>query len=249
MNPVVILDNISLAYGENQVLKGFDLEVQAGERVALTGTSSSGKSTIFKLIVGLITPDRGKVWLFGQDLSRASARALDLLRKRLSIQFQAGAMFDNYTVEQNLVFVLDAVRDMPPRPALNQARQILTQVGLKKSGGKFPYALSGGMRKRAAVARALTTGPELALFDEPAAGLDPVSSRQIVSLISRLALENKTTALIATTDMETAQGFADRLVVVNQGLNWAQGSLAELKSNPDPLVRQLLSRLLTGADV
>lgn len=246
--PVIELEDIEVSFGSNKVLDGFSLTVEAGRKLSLVGESSSGKSTLLKIAVGLIKPDRGRVALFGQDLARVSDSEMRRLRQRIGMQFQSGALFDSMTVMENLMLARrESARDPAGRKAAEdpaEPMKLLAAVGLASAADRRPFELSGGMRKRAALARAITTGPDLAIFDEPTAGLDPVTSRRIINLIKAVSARSGAAMIMATTDVQVARHFSPDLLILNQGRLWAHDGIDKLRSSPDVFVRKLLSRLI-----
>jgi phospholipid/cholesterol/gamma-HCH transport system ATP-binding protein len=246
--PVIELREVEVAFGSHKVLDGFSLRVEAGEKLSLVGESSSGKSTLLKVMAGLIRPDRGSVKLFGKDLVKLADSEMRQLRQRIGMQFQSGALFDSMTVLENLMLARrECARDDAARRAAEDSTgpmKLLAAVGLSKAAGRAPFQLSGGMRKRAALARAITTNPELAIFDEPTAGLDPVTSRRIINLIQTVSARSGAAMIMATTDVQVARHFSPELLILHQGRLKAQGSIDQLQSGADAFVRKLLSRLI-----
>lgn len=246
--PVIELKDICVSFGANQVLDGFNLKVEAGEKLSLVGESSSGKSTLLKVLVGLIKPDQGQVKIFGQDISTLSGSEMRKLRQRIGMQFQSGALFDSMTIIENLKLARrESARDhLSLKEAENpdEPLKLLAAVGLSKAANKQPFQLSGGMRKRAALARAITTDPDLAIFDEPTAGLDPVTSRRIINLIKQISAQSGAAMIMATTDVQVARHFSPDMLILNQGRLWAHDSIENLQLNSDVFVKKLLSRLI-----
>lgn len=241
---VIRFDEVVKIYDGQRVLDGVSFVIRTGEFVSLTGESTSGKSTIFKIIAGLVKPEEGHVRVFGQDIvSMGEADKRGLLR-RLEMQFQSGALFDSMTVNENIMFVLDEETNLKRKQKQEIIDGLLKGVNLLSAKNKFPFELSGGMKKRVAVTRALATRPELALFDEPAAGLDPVTSVRIVNLIKSLVAEHDMTLMAATTDVHTAMRFADRFLLLRDGRIHADAPWSQLKKSDDPYVQKFLSRAL-----
>ncbi len=246
--PVVELKDVCVAFKGRAVLEAFSLAVQAGEKLSLVGESSSGKSSILKIMVGLIRPDAGRVKLFGQDIGALSERDLRGLRQRVGMQFQSGALFDSMSVIENIKLA----RRESSRGAVELSRaddreiplKLLASVGLSKAADRPPYALSGGMKKRAALARALAVNPDLAIFDEPTAGLDPVTSRRIIDLVKAISAQSGAAMILATTDVEVARHFSPNLVILNEGRLWARGAIDDLQKTGDPFTQKFLNRLL-----
>jgi phospholipid/cholesterol/gamma-HCH transport system ATP-binding protein len=243
-NPAVELRGASLALGGRPVLDDLSLQVAPGAKLSLVGESSCGKSSILKTMVGLIKPDHGSALLFGQDLATAGQRKLNSLRRRVGMQFQAGAMFDSLTVLDNLRLAAEESarwRDVKPADTA-EAMALLEQVGLDRAARLKPSELSGGMRKRAALARALIVQPELAIFDEPTAGLDPVTSAMIVNLLNSLSGRGRAAMILAAGDVDVARRFSDDMIILRLGRIQARGRLDELLANDDPYVRNFLTR-------
>ena len=243
-NEVVVFQDVYKEYDGRPVLDGVSFTVRQGEYVSLTGESTSGKSTIFKTIVGLVKPDRGRIYLFGQDPYAVPEKEKQRLLKRLEMQFQSGALFDSMIVEENMKFVLDEETDLPQRDKQAIIERLLKGVSLFSAKKNYPFELSGGMKKRVAVARTLATTPELALFDEPAAGLDPVTSVRIINLIKSLVAEHDMTIMVATTDVHTAMRFSDRFLLIRDGKVYADAPWTQLKESGDEYTRKFLSRAL-----
>jgi phospholipid/cholesterol/gamma-HCH transport system ATP-binding protein len=233
-----------LSFGSKVILDGLSLSVPPGTKLSLVGESSCGKSTILKVMAGLTLPDKGGVRLFGQDPSGIGRGELDRLRRRVGMQFQAGALFDSMTVGENLLLASQECgrgRDLPPlrRPEITRR---LEQVGLGHAADLKPSQLSGGMRKRAALARALVADPDLAIFDEPTAGLDPITASLIINLLNSLAESGRAAMILATTDVDVARRFSDDLALIHLGRIHARGSWSSFVSSSDPYVVRYLSR-------
>ncbi len=241
---ILVFEDVVKIYDGRPVLDGVSFTVREGEYVSLCGESTSGKSTIFKMVVGLVKPDSGKVILFGEDWSRLSEDQKRELLRNVEMQFQSGALFDSLRVRENIMFVLDEETDMPSRQKEELIARLLKGVNLMSAARKFPFELSGGMKKRVAVARALATTPRLSLFDEPAAGLDPVTSVRIVNLIKDLVSEHRMTIMVATTDVHLALKFSERFILLKDGRIHADAPWAELKTSGDDYTRKFLSRAL-----
>lgn len=241
--PAIELQDVRVAFGAQEVLRGFSLAVRPGEKLSLVGESSSGKSTLLKAMVGLIAPQAGTVRLFGRDLAKMGGRELRAARQRVGMQFQSGALFDSMSVLENLALARSEAGRATPGDR-GEITRLLAQVGLAKAADRPPFALSGGMRKRAALARAITTDPDVAIFDEPTAGLDPVTSSRIINLIGAVSAQSGAAMLLATTDIEVARRFSPELVILNEGRLWARGPLEKLRASGDGFTRRLLGRLL-----
>jgi len=241
---ILALDEVVKTLHEHRILDGLTLSVKAGERVALIGESTAGKTTVFKIIVGLLRPDSGRISIFGQDMTGMNETERSAILHDIEMQFQFGALFDSMTVGENIRFVLDEKRKLSRKEKEKRIELLLRELNLYAAVNKYPYQLSGGMKKRAAVARALSTSPRLALFDEPAAGLDPVSSVRLVSAIRSMAPENHATLIIATTSALQAHRFADRIILLKKGRVHADGTCSDLLTHGDEYTRKYLSREL-----
>jgi phospholipid/cholesterol/gamma-HCH transport system ATP-binding protein len=240
----VELRKASLSFGPRVILDSLDLQVPHGARISLVGENSSGKSTILKVMVGLVPPESGQAFLFGSETLRSPRKELDRLRRLVGMQFQAGAMFDSMTVRENIAL---ASRECSRGRRIGKAgkkeiMELLEQVGLGHAARLRPSELSGGMRKRAALARALIAQPELALFDEPTAGLDPITASRIINLLGQLSARHRAAMILATSDVDVASSFSDDLILVRRGKIMARGSLADLLASTDPYVAKYMSR-------
>jgi len=242
---ILVLKDVVKTFGQHRVLDGVSLTVSEGERLSLIGESTSGKSVLFKVIVGLIQPDSGEVLVFGRDMARIGENEKRRVLKDVEMQFQSGALFDSMTVRENLAFVLDEANGRPGAEKARIIEDLLRGVSLWAAKDKYPYELSGGMQKRVAVARALCTFPRLALFDEPAAGLDPVTSVRIVQMLKSLLTEHHMTVLAATTSVHLARQFSERFVLLNKGRVHADGLWSDLLAQGDDYTKKFLARDLS----
>lgn len=229
------------AFGDQQVLDGVDLRVQTGETVAVLGRSGAGKSVLLKLLIGLQKADSGSIRVLGIDITRLSTRKLNAVRKRMGFSFQYSALFDSLSVEQNVAFPLDHHTKLPHGRKREKVLQLLKIVGMEGSVSKLPAELSGGMRKRVGIARALALDPEVMLFDEPTAGLDPITAHGIDALIRQLGRERKIASIVVTHDMRSAGFISDRVMLLNEGRVQFEGPFEEIKSSNDPFVQQFLA--------
>jgi phospholipid/cholesterol/gamma-HCH transport system ATP-binding protein len=239
---VVDIDHISKSFGTKEVLKDINLQLKRGENVVVLGKSGQGKSVTIQCIVGLLTPDSGTVKVFGDDVAQMNDEQLKELRTKVGFLFQSGALYDSMTVRDNLEFPLTRILKITDQAELDKrVEEALDGVGLSDAIDKLPSDLSGGMRKRAGLARTMIVRPEIMLYDEPTTGLDPITSREISELILDMQKKYKTSAIIITHDMECAKITADRVVIMNEGTYIAEGSFDELKKSDDELVRSFFN--------
>lgn len=236
---VLQIDNLHKAFGaENKVLKGVTLKVNKGENLVLLGKSGSGKSVIIKCVVALVEPDEGSIQLFETDIAKLKRAELNLMRLRVGFLFQNAALYDSMTIRQNLAFPLRHQQTKLNASETEEAiRESLENVGLLDVIDKMPSELSGGMRKRVALARTLILKPELMLYDEPTTGLDTITSGEISELILSIQEKYKTSAVIITHDMSCARTTADRLMILKEGIIEAEGSYTELEQSKDEWIR------------
>jgi phospholipid/cholesterol/gamma-HCH transport system ATP-binding protein len=239
----VAVENLHKAFGEQQVLNGVSLQVGRGETLAVLGRSGTGKSVLLKVLIGLQRPDSGVVKIHQEDISSLDLQKLNDLRKRIGFLFQQAALYDSLTVEQNVAFPLSRHSSDPPDKQKERVRELLKSVGMERHGRKMPSEISGGMQKRVGLARALVLDPDILLFDEPTAGLDPITAAEIGDLIVGLQKKHKLTAIVVTHDVRGAKAFADRLVLLRDGKIVAEGSFAELQKSRDEFVMQFVGSL------
>lgn len=236
---VIRVRGLHKAFGTNKVLQGFDLDVRRGENVMVLGKSGSGKSVLIKCIVGLLVPDAGSINILGQDVLSLDHEALDRLRVKIGFLFQSSALYDSMTVRENLEFPLRRhwfTQSQADRDTL--VTEALENVGLEYTTEMYPSELSGGMRRRIGLARTLILRPEIVLYDEPTTGLDPVTGKEIVELILRLQRKYGTSSVIISHDLNVARLAANRVAVLIDGHNHAEGSYDQLRAMTDPLVEQ-----------
>lgn len=241
--PVISARGLRVSYGDREVLHGIDFDVQPGETVVILGGSGSGKSTLLRTLVGLERPFSGEVLVKGTDLARASTRELDALRKKIGISFQGGALIGSMTVGENIALPLEEHSDLEPSTIEVMVRIKLEQVGLSGCEHYFPSQLSGGMRKRAAVARALAMDPEILFFDEPSAGLDPIMAAGIDDLILNLKKAYAMSIIVVTHELASAFLIADRIILIDRGNILSMGPAKEIQQSKQPRVRQFLDRI------
>jgi phospholipid/cholesterol/gamma-HCH transport system ATP-binding protein len=227
---------IKKSFGDQVVLRGVDLDIRRGEVLVLLGGSGGGKSVLMKHIVGLLQPDEGTVTLEGKVISDLSERDLSWARKKISMMFQSGALFDSMTVAENVAFPMQEAGLRDRDELSRRVSEALKIVRLEGQEDKMPAALSGGMRKRVALARAVVEEPCCVLYDEPHAGLDPVTGDSIDRLIKDLANEHGITNVVITHEMRSAFRIADRLIFMKDGLVYWEGTPDELKDSKDPIL-------------
>ena len=214
---VIEVDDLLMQFGSQTVLTGLDLQVRRGETLVIMGGSGCGKSTLLRLMIGAITPTRGKIRLFGEDIAVASEANLDALRKRFGILFQSAALYQSMSIAENVALPMRELTDLPGDLIDLQVKMKLEAVGLREHADKFPAQISGGMKKRAGLARALALDPEIIFYDEPSAGLDPVTSAEIDQLILTLTKKLGVTSVVVTHEMDSAFTIADRMVMLDKG--------------------------------
>lgn len=246
---MIKLENVSKSFGRHKLLEGISFEISAGECVSLLGPGGCGKSTILKIILGLVEPDEGDVFIFGKNLKNVSEPEKRALLQDVGMAFQQGALFDFMTVRENLLFAMEHMRQYEEQAMESKVIDLLNGVKMPRAIDQFPYELSGGMQRRVGIARALATDPKLALFDEPTSGLDPVTSTIILNMIAELAGRGTDRAqLIATSNVEIAIRFADRVIMINESKVIADGPWRELIMNGPEFVKKFLSVRLIGLD-
>ena len=237
---MIVLEDIWKSFGDKQVLKGVSLEVERGESLVIVGGSGTGKSVTLRHIIGLITPDRGRVLINGTDISELSTVELNRFRRRFGMSFQEGALFDSMTVFDNVAFPLRRHTKMSEREIAERVGACLELVHLEGVENRRPSELSGGMRRRVGFARAISLEPEILLFDEPTTGLDPVISDVVAELIMEMDDSLHTTTVTITHDMKVAFKIADRIAMIHKGSIVEQGRPEEFRASPNPLVQQFI---------
>jgi phospholipid/cholesterol/gamma-HCH transport system ATP-binding protein len=236
--PIIAIKNLHKSFGKNKILKGINLTANKGESLVILGRSGSGKSVTIKCLVGLVEPDKGKIEIFGTETTTLKNEELNEIRVRIGFMFQNGALYDSMSVRQNLTFTLKHhTRNLSEPEIEKQILEALENVGLKDSIDKMPAELSGGMKKRIALARAIIIKPEIILYDEPTSGLDTITSREISDLIMSVQEKYKTTSIIITHDMPCAKRTGDRIIIVKEGVICAEGTYEELEKSDDEWVR------------
>jgi phospholipid/cholesterol/gamma-HCH transport system ATP-binding protein len=235
---VVEMEHLAKSFGNNHVLRDINLVVNKGENLAILGQSGTGKSVLIKCIVGLVDFDEGKLVIFGQNISELNNKELIEMRKKIGFLFQSGALYDSMSVRENLEFpIRRQARSVPKEKMDSLIREALQNVGLADAIDKAPSELSGGMRKRLGLARTLILKPEIMLYDEPTTGLDPITSKEISSLILDVQKKYNTSSIIITHDIECVRLTANRIIVIKDGVCAAEGSYADLENSTDSWIR------------
>ena len=243
IEPVLSLRNLRVSYGEREILHGISFDVLRGETLVILGGSGSGKSTLLRTLVGLEKPSAGEILIKGQDLAKTSAAEMDEIRRKIGMSFQGGALFGSMTVGENVALPLREHTKLEDSTIEIILRLKLQQVGLEGFEYYMPSQLSGGMKKRAAVARALAMDPEILFFDEPSAGLDPIIAAGIDELILELKRAFHMTIIVVTHELASAFLIADRMLLIDKGNIVALGTTEEMRSSTQPRVRQFLDRI------
>jgi phospholipid/cholesterol/gamma-HCH transport system ATP-binding protein len=241
--PAISIRNLHVAYGEREILHGVTFDVPAGETVVILGGSGSGKSTLLRTLVGLEAPTSGEIIVRGMNLQNLSPAEWRECRQHIGISFQSGALFGSMTVGENVALPLNEHTDLDPATIEIMVRLKLNEVGLDGYENYMPAQLSGGMKKRAAVARAMAMDPEILFFDEPSAGLDPIIAAGIDQLLLKLKEAFGITIIVVTHELASAFLIADRMVLLDNGRIVANGTPAELQASTQARVRQFLDRV------
>jgi phospholipid/cholesterol/gamma-HCH transport system ATP-binding protein len=234
--------NLRVSYGEREILHGITFDIRRGETMVILGGSGSGKSTLLRTLVGLEKPTSGEVWIQGGNIAKISEREMDSIRKKMGMSFQGSALFGSLTVGENVALPLREHTDLKESTIRVMVRIKLAQVGLGDFEDFMPSELSGGMKKRPAVARALAMDPEILFFDEPSAGLDPIIAAGLDQLILELKKAYAITIVVVTHELASAFLIADRMVYVEKGNIIALGTKEEFRASDHPRVRQFLDR-------
>jgi phospholipid/cholesterol/gamma-HCH transport system ATP-binding protein len=241
--PMISLRDLRVSYGEREILHGVTFDVMHGETMVILGGSGSGKSTLLRTLVGLEKPTSGEIWLRGKNIATSSADDMDEIRRKLGMSFQGSALFGSMTVGDNVALPLREHTELEESTIDIIVRLKLDQVGLAGFEDFMPSELSGGMKKRAAVARALAMDPEILFFDEPSAGLDPIIAAGVDQLILELKKAFHMTIVVVTHELASAYLIADRMVLVDKGYVVAIGKTEEMRASTHPRVRQFLDRV------
>jgi phospholipid/cholesterol/gamma-HCH transport system ATP-binding protein len=240
--PVIRVEGLRKAFGKQTVLDGIDLRVARGETLAVLGRSGTGKSVLLKLVVGLQKPDAGSIHIHGREVTNLALDELNEVRKKIGFLFQNAALYDSLSVEDNVIFPLKRHTKTSTSEQRERARALLAQLGMEKDVQKMPAQLSGGMRKRVGLARALALDPDILLFDEPTAGLDPITAGEINELIISLQEERKMSSILVTHDMRSARIVPDRLALLHEGKILVEGTFKDLEKSQDKFVSKFLKQ-------
>jgi phospholipid/cholesterol/gamma-HCH transport system ATP-binding protein len=234
-------DHVSKSFGGRTVLDKISFDVTEGQAFCLMGRSGSGKSVTLRQMIGLIQPDSGEIWVRGQKINELKGVELSELRRKIGFLFQYSALFDSITVGENVAFPLHWHTRLPPTEIRRQALTLLGQVGLEEAYDKMPTELSGGMRKRAALARALALKPPILLVDEPSSGLDPITAAEIDTLLLDLKDQHGTTMVVVTHNIPSAMRLGDVLAILGEGRIIETGAPEQLRNSGDQFVQQFMS--------
>jgi len=239
-NTIIEVKSLYKSFGKNQVLKDFSLSLKEEENLVILGKSGSGKSVLIKCIIRLIEPDAGEIRVLGQDIAELDQDQMDLLRKDVGFLFQSNALYDSMTVRQNLEFPLRRhwTAEERQKNAESAVLEALEDVGLAHTIDMMPAELSGGMRKRIALARTLILKPKVILYDEPTTGLDPITGREISELIVKIQKKYQSSAIIISHDMNCIKITSNRIIMLIEGRNYASDTFENLTQLPDPKVRE-----------
>jgi len=239
-SPMIAVRSLAKKIGQQEILRGVDLEVPTGDTLAIIGRSGGGKSVLLKHIVGLMEPDAGEIWIESQNIVGMNERELGAIRKKVGILFQSGALFDSMTVEENIAFPLREAGERNPKVLRSKVSEMLEVMEMEGEEEKMPESLSGGMKKRVGLARSIIRRPSCVLYDEPTSGLDPVVADSINRLIRRLQRRFGMTSIVVTHDMKSAFDVADRIAYLHEGRIYFHGTSAEVQKSSDPLIQDFL---------
>jgi phospholipid/cholesterol/gamma-HCH transport system ATP-binding protein len=238
--PPIAVRGLRKSFGKQTVLDGITFQLESGEVTCVLGRSGTGKSVLLKLLIGLETPDAGSIRLAGHDILNAPLQELNEARKKVGFLFQESALYDSMTIKENVAFPLRRHTKLSGAERLDRVHQLLGSVGMDRDLDQMPSEISGGMRKRVGLARALALEPAIVMFDEPTAGLDPITAAEIAKLIVELRDQRHITSIVVTHDLHTARTIADRLIVLDGGKTLFDGTFEDLNRSKDPFIEQFL---------
>lgn len=237
--PIIIINDLHKTFGTNTVLNGFNMILNEGENLVVMGKSGSGKSVMIKCVIGLETPDSGSIFVMNKEINRLEREVIDELRTEIGFLFQGSALYDSMSVRENLEFPLrrhtkkfGKIEDATPL-----VMEALESVGLANAINLMPNELSGGMKRRIALARTLILKPKIILYDEPTTGLDPITSKEIILLMKSIQEKYNTSSIIITHDVDCAKAIANRMILLIDGINYIEGTFDELNASNDPKVQ------------
>ena len=233
------------SFGPQKVLDGIELTVRRGENVAVLGRSGMGKSVLLKILIGLQPPDSGSVHILGREICCVPWAEMNRIRRHIGFLFQEAALYDSLTVEENVAFPLRRLSGLTDAQMKQRVGELLAEVGMEADRQKLPSQISGGMQKRVGLARALALDPEIVLYDEPTAGLDPITSAEIARLVLDRSTQRQTSGIVVTHDIPATRIFADRMVLLQKGRFVAEGTYESLHDSRDPFVRDFLREAST----
>jgi phospholipid/cholesterol/gamma-HCH transport system ATP-binding protein len=236
----IVIRGLRKSFGSQVVLNGIDLTIDPGKTVSILGQSGAGKSVLLKLIIGLQMPDAGTIEIQGQDIVKASHDELNEIRKKIGFLFQNGALYDSLTVGQNVGFPLARHTQLSREERNQRVHELLSKVGMERDAAKMPSEISGGMQKRVGLARALALDPAIVLFDEPTAGLDPITADEIDSLIAQLKSERHMTSIVVTHDIHAVRLVSDRIVMLRDGNVVMNGTFEDMQKDKDEFIARFL---------
>ena len=239
--PAVVLDRVSKSFGAKRVLHDVTLRIHRGESLCILGRSGTGKSVMLKLLIALLKPDAGHIWIEQDEITGLTSSGLSRVRRKMGFLFQDAALFDSLSLYDNLALPLLRLTDKSPADVETAVDRVLRQVGLGGDRQKMPSQLSGGMRKRAGLARALVLEPTILLADEPSSGLDRITASEIDDLLLQQKAEHHTTLIVVTHDVRGVRRIADRVVVLDQGHVIADGTVADVDHSDNHVARHLIS--------
>ncbi|HEY9221305.1 MAG TPA: ATP-binding cassette domain-containing protein [Lutibacter sp.] len=234
--PILSIKNLKKSFGDNHVLNGFNMELFEGENLVLMGKSGSGKSVMIRCLVGLMQPDEGSLEIMGKDISKMPQKEFNELRTQLGFLFQGSALYDSMTVRENLEFPMRQ-QNKSEEESHKLVIEALGSVGLVDAIDLMPDELSGGMKRRIALARAIILKPKIIIYDEPTTGLDPITAKEIIQLMRNIQQNYKTSSLIITHDVDCARVISNRMILLIDGINYAEGTFEELYANKDEKIQ------------